>query len=666
MPPSRDPRFRGSMRPDRPDEDSFPRDGPRGPIREFPSTRGRDPRWGGDEDRRWSGGWEQQRSDGAREVKTSYGGDQPVAGGGAHKGGSGWSDYAAKDPYKAQKIADYWYGDSDSSGHDQHEDHHKYSGDEHDEGPGHKNFHLPSTIPIDGYEHDQHEEHEHYDGDDSPYRHREDDEDEEHYHGHDEDHKDDPDSPYYEKPAPSKRKLDGPAVKSPEHEAPKGEDKDKEKDEEHKKPKRKTKKRKHYKSLDDKTSDHTVAAPPSKQGNSPSSDTNTKEQPCISLDEFKTPSGTYKFIPPAKRKNLCKTPDAAALIPDVQKNDTSTANPPAPKDANAGGKDSKTKEAEKPYWARKAFDGKELEQQDKEEPVREHKGKDDDREQHKRAADEEEDEEEEEEGDEEDEQHAQEEEEDDDDHKPHRPSAEEEHDEGKGHGGGSSAEDKHKAEQEEEEARYPLPIVREDFGFKIPGNVEDNFWLKANKEGLLYMPKWDPVIARDYHPKTDRAGNKGLDVEVYMPKDNEDSSAHSERSDRPRGAVDDEYLRDRQAVSMALSPSGKQQESVSTFSSKAVGSGNKGANTKATTSGAVAQNGNLPSDAPLYWASQGGKMLSVYPEDVPAYKSVAGIAGSVGGGKATSFAAFVRPHMEAGKRGQSPAVTAVHVASAST
>jgi hypothetical protein len=65
---------------------------------------------------------------------------------------------------------------------------------------------------------------------------------------------------------------------------------------------------------------------------------------------------------------------------------------------------------------------------------------------------------------------------------------------------------------------YPWPIVRDDdFGFDLPdGKIEDNFWIKANKDGFIYMPKWDPELAPDYHPRTDRSGNNAVDTDRYL------------------------------------------------------------------------------------------------------------------------------------------------------
>jgi hypothetical protein len=61
----------------------------------------------------------------------------------------------------------------------------------------------------------------------------------------------------------------------------------------------------------------------------------------------------------------------------------------------------------------------------------------------------------------------------------------------------------------------------EDIDFIVPNKVKDDFWNKANKQGFMYMPKWDPVLAKYYHPKTDRAGNNPVDTSDIEPNKGE-------------------------------------------------------------------------------------------------------------------------------------------------
>jgi hypothetical protein len=220
-------------------------------------------------------------------------------------------------------------------------------------------------------------------------------------------------------------------------------------------------------------------------------------EPCINIDDIPAAKGGYKFVPPGQRKNLCKKP-APATKPDGKDKKYKSLS-----DADADGKEDKHDDspaAEKPAEtddkpSNKQDSSKSKNSKKSEKPQNEEEQEGDKRSRQRDSR--------------------REDKSGDADDRPHMHQEEEEQDGKRSKKHGSS---RHEEEEEHEEypkqeeeiwIYHPWPIVRDrSINFKVPEEVQENFWLKANRDGFMYMPKWDPQLAQDgYHPHFDRAGN---------------------------------------------------------------------------------------------------------------------------------------------------------------
>jgi hypothetical protein len=242
-----------------------------------------------------------------------------------------------------------------------------------------------------------------------------------------------------------------------------------------------------YKSLDDSAEAETPSfskspesspAPASKEtkdasstDSTDSSSTEGNKEGCIKMEDVPANKGGYKFVPPSQRKNLCKTPAPAPIPEDKESKEFKPISEDEEDTPDRKDHDSDRKRAD-------------------DTPDREADSDDDKREKRSFKRDKV------------------------DDDTRHREKREKERQEATER----AAEEREKQEEEAYDRWYPWPIVRdEDIDFIVPNKVKDDFWNKANKQGFMYMPKWDPVLAKYYHPKIDRAGNNPVDTSDIEP-----------------------------------------------------------------------------------------------------------------------------------------------------
>jgi hypothetical protein len=290
-----------------------------------------------------------------------------------------------------------------------------------------------------------------------------------------------------------------------------------------------------YKSLDspdekpsfrrDEPEDEPAPSKESKDSKDTKKEVKDKEpsEPCINIEDVPAAKGGYKFVPPAQRKNLCKKP-APAIKPDTKDKEYESMSDADGKEDKAaderegdGKDDSKRKSevdeaddspaAEKPAErddkpSKKQDSNKNKKSKRSEQPREEEREQEGDKPAKKRNS------------------RSKDKSSSEDEYRPERREEEEYNKSPKKHDSSRRKDeqreeypkkDKHEEEKEEEIWIYhPWPIVRDrSIDFKhIPEDVQENFWLKANRDGFMYMPKWDPQLAQDgYHPHYDRAGN---------------------------------------------------------------------------------------------------------------------------------------------------------------